>query len=271
MPVGDTSRWLEVHNGNVVLAVRRFGGAGDPVLLLHGLAGHSEEWTAVAESLTENFRVFALDLRGHGHSDRHPGDVSPDAYCSDVLAVAGALVPSEPLHVVGQSFGGHIAFLVAARNPRRVRSLTVIEADPDGPKPEIVGRVARWLSSWPRPFPSRDAAIEFFGPGPAAEAWVDGLAVEPDGYWPRFDDLVLMTALEHVAARSWWDEWKLVTCPTSVIRGELGQLPVHTAAQMISVLRRASVSTVAGAGHDVHLDRPDALVRELRRSLVHRR
>jgi pimeloyl-ACP methyl ester carboxylesterase len=111
---------------------------------------------------------------------------------------------------------------------------------------------------------SVDTPIEFFGTGPAAIAWADGLEERRDGYWPRFDDHVLLAALAQVAGRSWWDEWGRITCPTLVIRGDRGRLSLETADRMASSLVDASVVTIADAGHDVHLDQAQTLVQELR-------
>jgi pimeloyl-ACP methyl ester carboxylesterase len=58
------------------LACRDFGGDGAAVLLLHGLAGHADEWTETASWLTKRCRVVAFDARGHGHSERFPGGFS---------------------------------------------------------------------------------------------------------------------------------------------------------------------------------------------------
>lgn len=98
------------------------GGAGPPVVLLHGLAGHCGEWDRIAERLHPRFRVIALDQRGHGRSERHPDDVSRAAHVADVVAVLDQLrLPDAVL--VGQSLGGHTAMLTTATHPERVRAL----------------------------------------------------------------------------------------------------------------------------------------------------
>lgn len=64
--------WSYIQRDGTRLALTDFGGSGPPVLLLHGLAGHAEEWSETASWLTGDHRVFALDLRGHGRSERRP-------------------------------------------------------------------------------------------------------------------------------------------------------------------------------------------------------
>ncbi|HVI38885.1 MAG TPA: alpha/beta hydrolase, partial [Gaiellales bacterium] len=54
--------------------------------------------------------------------------------------------------------------------------------------------------------------------------------------------------------RDWWSEWRSIRCPRLVVRGEHGHLDKELAERM-----DAGAITIAGAGHDVHLDQPAAL------------
>jgi pimeloyl-ACP methyl ester carboxylesterase len=209
-----------------------------------------------------------LELRGHGRSERRPADVSPAAYIADVKAVIDAQFDA-PVHLVGQSFGGHIAFLFAADHPELVSSLVVVEASPAGPNPRSVSDVIDWLHTWPRPFQSRQQATEFFGGPPRAEAWVEGLEQRDGGLWPRFDDDVLLAALGHLAARPWWDEWEKVRCRSLVVLGEYGIVSSAAGARMRRSGPRPEVRVLDGAGHDVHLDQPHAFAALLSSHLIH--
>src|SRR5215212_9870964 len=97
--------WTEMTRAGVRLACREFGGQGPSVLLLHGLAGHADEWAQTASWLTERWRVVALDARGHGRSERLPGDVSRASHVADTGFVIERL-GLQPVVVVGQSVGG---------------------------------------------------------------------------------------------------------------------------------------------------------------------
>jgi pimeloyl-ACP methyl ester carboxylesterase len=259
------SEWIQVVNGNVHLAAQKYPGPGDCVLLLHGLAGHSGEWARVVKS-TPAVDAVALDLRGHGRSERHPSDVSPEAFCSDVIEVIGT-TGHKQVHLVGQSFGGHIAFLVASWHPERVASLTVIEADPEEPNPQVEGSVARWLAAWGRPFADQSTALAFFEAYGSAETWVEGLERREDGLWPQFDGDVLLSALHGIAARQWWGDWNRISCPTLVVRGDRGDLTVVVANKMAAAIPEGEVVTIAGAGHNVHLDQVERVAQVVRRRL----
>ncbi len=260
------SEWIQVVNGNVHLAAQRFHGSGDPVLFLHGLAGYSGEWARVVNAMPAPDAV-ALDLRGHGRSERYPTDVLPEAFCSDVIQAIDAS-GHQQVHLVGQSFGGHIAFLVASAYPEHVSSLTVIEADPERSTRHSEETVARWLSAWGRPFADRSAALAFFGT--EADTWVGGLEKRADGLWPRFDDEVLLSALRGIAARPWWDEWVRITCPTLIVRGDHGDLSLELAQRMAAALPEAKVASISGAGHNVHLDQAERVAQVVSRQLSQR-
>src|SRR5260370_42505364 len=91
--------------GHVRLARTEFGGTGDPLLLLHGLAGYAGEWSETAASLRRGRRVLGPDQRGHGDSARTPDDLSRDAYILGAAIWIEALVGGPP-KAIGQSQGG---------------------------------------------------------------------------------------------------------------------------------------------------------------------
>jgi len=224
------------------------------VLLLHGLCGHAEEWRETASWLTAEHRVLAPDARGHGRSERRPADVSRAAHVQDAAAWL-TYFGLGPAAVVGQSLGGHTAFLLATRHPALVERLVVAEATPD-PDPAAPLEVGAWLGAWPRPFPSRDAALAFFGEPPLrASAWADGLEERDGGLEPRFDPDVMVRSLAEGAEKASWAEWERVVCSTLVVRGERG-VPAERARRMLETNPRACLVEIRDAGHDVHLEQP---------------
>ena len=157
--------------------------------------------------------------------------------------------------VVGQSFGGLIAFLLAARRPELVQALVVVEASPAA-DPRAAETVRHWLESWPVPFASRNDALAFFGGDTSwSRAWAGGLEDRADGLWPSFEKDVLLAALSEASGRGWWDDWSRIRCPVLVVRGEHGALRDKTQ-RMVAALPAARVVDVEGAGHDPHLEQP---------------
>jgi pimeloyl-ACP methyl ester carboxylesterase len=241
--------WVQITGRDVHLEALEFGGTGPGALLLHGLAGTAQEWEETAAWLTETHRVVALDQRGHGRSERRPADVSRLAFVADAVAAIEQLELA-PAVLIGQSLGGHTAFLLAAERPD-VRALVVAEASPASEDPGTADEIRRMLSAWPSEFASAEAAQEFFGGDTAtARAWARNL----DGLRPAFDmDVMVQAIVAAVDAR--WDEWRRISTPTLVVRGDNGELSRSEASEMVRTLPGAELVTLA-AGHDVHLDAP---------------
>ncbi|MFJ2644370.1 alpha/beta fold hydrolase [Streptomyces sp. NPDC087511] len=250
------SEHIVVRNG-VRLVCRDWGGPGQPVALLHGLAGHAGEWDVLARRLSPQYRVVAFDQRGHGASDRHPQDVSRAAYVEDCIAVVDQLDLRQPV-LVGQSLGGHTAMLTAAAHPETVRALVLIEAGTGG-NPHGPADIGRWLDSWPTPFSSRKAAAAFLGGGAVGAGWAAGLEERDAKWWPRFDRDLMVRSLMENAQRSFWHEWEQIACPTLVILAQSSFIPAQEAEDMLRRRPATMALSVPGTGHDLHLEQPEAL------------
>lgn len=242
------------------LALWDLGGEGPPALLVHGLAGHAGEWSATAAWLGRTRHVFALDLRGHGHSEPRPGEVSPAALRDDVCSALEQI--GAPALLLGHSLGGRVAIPAAAARPDLVDCLVVAEAGPAGSPDGAqlkAAEVEAGLKKWPVPFPDAAAAEEYFGgPGARADAWTSGLRQSPDGrLHPRFEVEVLARMIRATAAEDCWEAWSGIACPTLVVRGSgRGGFPIEEVRQMLAELPGARSAEVADAGHELHLEAP---------------
>ena len=264
---------IQFQRDGVALALSDFGGGGASVLLLHGLAGYAREWEGSARFLVDCYRVFALDQRGHGDSERYPDDVSRSSFVED-CAAAIRLIDLGPVILVGQSMGASTAMLTAAAHPDLVRGLVMIEGSPDGPDPpvpehEIIDHFTETLSAWPVPFADQQAAAEFFmAKGFDSAAWTRSLELRDDGLWPKWDAATLARTMGDLASKTYWSQWRSIRCPTLVVLGEHGIYPAGHGEELLSQLPEAVVVTIPGAGHDVHLDAPQLWIKALRRSVI---
>ncbi|MFC4040654.1 alpha/beta fold hydrolase [Dactylosporangium siamense] len=258
-------RRMTLRRDNVTISAL-VGGSGPPVVLLHGLAGSAHELVPTATALLDAHTVVVPDQRGHGRSTRHPGDVSRRAYVDDVIAVLDAFTDA-PAVLAGQSMGAHTAMLVAAWHPSRVRGLVMLEGGVGGDDGDYPSRLEAWFASWPVPFPSRAAAVEFLGGRSLAQTWADDLEQRDGGLWPRFDGAVMTAAIRGVADVARWDDWTAVRAPTLLVRGSDGTGPAGEVERMVALRPGTAHVVVPDAGHDVHLDQPDAWLAVLREFL----
>jgi pimeloyl-ACP methyl ester carboxylesterase len=129
-PCGEEQRWLARPDG-VRIAYRRTAaresGGRSPVVLLHGLASNLTRWSEFVErtSLTGERDVIRVDLRGHGDSPTR-GPVSLERWRDDLLALLDAEGAAAAI-LVGHSLGSQVALACAARAPRRVAALVLID------------------------------------------------------------------------------------------------------------------------------------------------
>jgi pimeloyl-ACP methyl ester carboxylesterase len=241
------------------------------MLLLHGLAGYAGEWARSARLLRAEYRVFALDQRGHGDSARQPKNLSREAFVED-CAAAIRHIGLGPVTLVGQSMGASTAMLTAAAHPDLVRSLVIIEGSPDGPDtldpdPDGARQIGESLKAWPVPFPDPAAARSFFeSKGFDPTAWTGGLESRTDGLWPRWDADALIACMADLQSRNYWPQWRSIQAPTLVVFGEQGIFPSRHGEDIVQQLTGATFVTIPDAGHDVHLDAPSAWVEALQRS-----
>lgn len=121
-------RW--VRTGGVELCVAELGDATQPtVLLVHGYPDSKEVWTEVAERLAERWHVVLYDVRGHGRSTAPTplrGGFTLEKLTDDFLAVADAVSPDRPVHLVGHDWGSVQSweFVTVKRTEGRIASFT---------------------------------------------------------------------------------------------------------------------------------------------------
>ncbi|WP_234327681.1 SDR family oxidoreductase [Streptomyces sp. NRRL F-2664] len=162
---GARERW--VRTGGIELCVVELGEVGRPtVLLVHGYPDSKEVWAEVAERLATRFHVVLYDVRGHGRSSAPQplrGGFTLEKLTDDFLAVADAVSPDRPVHVVGHDWGSVQGweFATVGRTEGRIASFTSMS----GPSLDHFGH---WIKKrMTRPTPR--AAAQLLGQG--ARSW----------------------------------------------------------------------------------------------------
>lgn len=104
------------------------GGTGETILMLHGFAGDKDHWTRMAAGLTEQYRVIAPDLPGHGENDRLTDEKYSIPLQAQRVHDFARLLGLSRFHLVGSSMGGAIAAYYASEYPQDLLSLALIDA-----------------------------------------------------------------------------------------------------------------------------------------------
>ncbi|WP_019055080.1 SDR family oxidoreductase [Streptomyces prunicolor] len=162
---GARERW--VRTGGVELCVAELGDPSRPtVILVHGYPDTKEVWSEVASRLADRFHVVLYDVRGHGRSTAPQplrGGFTLEKLTDDFLAVADAVSPDRPVHLVGHDWGSVQSweFVTVERTVGRIASFTSMS----GPSLDHFGH---WINKrLTRPTPRRVGQLL----GQGAKSW----------------------------------------------------------------------------------------------------
>ena len=247
---------------------------GPPLVFLHGVTALWQAWTAIMPAFAEEYRVHALDFRGHGRSGRVADGYRAVDYAADVIAFLRGRA-HRPAHLVGHSLGAIVAIAVAADAPEAVRSV-VLEDPPLGAFSDQ--RLAErretptfraWRDLALRGLPKEQLFAELARMQPAADAAAVGARATS---LSQMDPDVLTMILEDRAKDDYRLEERLarVRCPVLLQQGdaELGAaLEDERAEKARSLLANCTFERFADVGHLIHTEQPYAFIRSVRRFL----
>ena len=248
------------------IAYRAWGDRGSGgIVLVHGGAAHSRWWDHIAPLLASGRRVAALDLSGHGDSERRDG-YSLDLWAREVLAVAVDAGIDTPPTVIGHSMGGFVTLRAAGLYGSRIAGAVTIDSPVRDITPEEHAAREQRAFGPLRVYPSREAAIARFHPIPdqpalpyiTAHVASTSIRAVAGGWSWKFDP--------HIFARHQLTPALLtrLDCRVALFRAEHGILSPQISEVMYDRLGRVPAIEIPAAGHHVMLDQPLALVTGIR-------
>ncbi len=242
-------------------------GSGPPVVLLHGFTGSTTTWRRLADVLSPEFEVIAIDIVGHGRS-ASPGAV--DRYrmrrCVDDLVAALHAVGHDRAAWLGYSMGARTALQLAAHRPEAVDALIL-----EGVTPGLAGadeRAARVASDEALADRiERDGLEAFVDFWQSIALWdtQDGLAPETVAAIRAQRMANTQTGLANSlrgmgtgAQEPLQSRLAAIEVPSLLLTGALDEKFSAIAEQMATAMPNAERCVVPGAGHAVHLEDPGA-------------
>jgi pimeloyl-ACP methyl ester carboxylesterase len=260
-----------------------FGGEGKPLLMIHGLTGSALNWTAVGPEFAKHHHTVAIDLAGSGQTPLFHRSAALGANTSLVHDFIEQVI-AEPVILMGNSMGGHIAILEAADHPRSVDALVLV--DPAIPGARVMRPEADLLG----------VAAALSIPGGLAEFLVDRRAKELGAEQlvkriiavvaadpARIDSAMIETHVQLTRERAnlgrqnsraflqatrslglrmadprFWTKIKKVKAPTLVVHGELDRLIPVAAARALARRRPDwTLEVLEGVGHVPMMETPE--------------
>jgi len=117
---------IKANGDGVKIQLAVWEGKGKPILCVHGLTANCRCWDLLASSLSPRHKVLAMDLRGRGLSGSPPSGYSVENHCKDILALMDDQGLERPV-LMGHSLGAFISLVFAAKHPRRVDRLILVD------------------------------------------------------------------------------------------------------------------------------------------------
>ena len=259
-----------------------FGGSGRPLLMVHGLGGNALNWMAVGPAIARTHRALAIDLAGFGQTPLHGRSATVGAN-AELLHDFIAKIVGEPVVLMGNSMGGHIAIIEAATHAEWVDAMVLVDPAIPGthvsrPEPLMLATMAA-LSVPGLAQTLLDRRLRSLGPeGLVREALAlvcaDASRVDPEVVAAHVQ---LTCEREHLgpqngrafvqASRSigirmadprFWTRVAMVTAPTLVIHGSLDRLiPLSAVHELIHRRPDWKLDVLDGVGHVPMMETPD--------------
>ncbi|MEX2551048.1 MAG: alpha/beta hydrolase [Nitriliruptoraceae bacterium] len=258
-----------------------WGSRGDPTLVLvHGGAAHARWWSAIGPSLARNHRVVAVDLSGHGDSDRRDR-YDAAQWAEEILAAAeDAGEGGRPL-VVGHSMGGFITIVLAANHGDALAGAVILDAPLRRPDPESEeGRDGRMFRQ-PKTYPDLATGMEHFylvPPQPCENVWLleyiarQSLTETRTGWTWKFDPRVFTARAGLSHPSQFAPQLARAGCRMAVVNGERSAIVDDSVREHMAELLAGAPAAAAGvpmlevpeAHHHLLLDQPLAVVTAVR-------
>ncbi|MGU3413470.1 esterase [Enterobacteriaceae bacterium C34A] len=236
-----------------------------PIVLVHGLFGSLDNLGILARDLVADHDILQVDMRNHGLSERSPEMTYP-AMAQDLIDTMDAN-GIEKATLIGHSMGGKAVMAVTALAPERVEKLVAIDIAPVNYQVRRHDEIFAAINAVTQAgVATRQQAAEAMRQHVKEEGVIQFLLKSfVDGEW-RFNVPVLWDQYPHIVG---WETIPAWDRPALFIPG--GNSPYVTAEYRDTLLAQfpqARAHVIAGAGHWVHAEKPDAVLRAIRRYLA---
>ena len=249
---------------------------GDPgnrgLVFVHGGAAHAHWWTHIAARFARQFRVAALDLSGHGDSERRE-EYGLNQWSDEVMGVAASAgMVGRPL-IVGHSMGGFVTMVTAARYSDDLAGVIVCDSPVTAPDPEIDAARLGQAFGEPRVYETEREALDRFRTIPPQDNYLDYVMADvarrslrevPGGWTWKYDYHVFegQHANPRAIAREYLED---IRCRLALLRAEQGLVTEDIGQFMYEMMGRVNpVIEIPEAGHHLMLDQPLPLVTAIR-------
>ncbi|MCK5669187.1 MAG: alpha/beta fold hydrolase [Gammaproteobacteria bacterium] len=236
------------------------------ILILHGLFGSKRNWQSIARQLSEQCKVFTLDLRNHGESE-HSETMSYQDMADDVFQFISEH-DLEEVSIVGHSMGGKVAMQMALGHPEIIKRLIIIDIAPVQYQHSFDNLISS-LDALPLDqISSRQEADEYLKtsvqPESLRQFLLQNLHKLETGFCWRINLKAIQSCIDELMGFHTAHREKQYQKSVLFLKGEKSDYIKHLyERQIFSFFPRALFITLEGAGHWLHTENPDFVVNEI--------
>jgi pimeloyl-ACP methyl ester carboxylesterase len=240
-----------------------WGKTGKRVVALHSMRQDAHAFDSFSKAFSSEGKVLALDLLGHGDSDKPTKEVTLDEHTEIIRGVVKKRRLSDVI-LIGHSVGGYISMIYAAENIGEVSKLILVDIGPRDPEADRL-RTRRWQEP-PEYFANKNEAKMYFKesypkyPDNIIENRLKHNLILANGLlkWksdPKSLDMIRNTFMNY----DFWPHVKKIKIPTLLIKGaESETVSKKTLDRMEKILNDFTLIEIEESGHQVPMDNPEA-------------
>jgi len=164
---------IKAKGDGVRIQLAVWEGKGKQILCIHGLTANCRSWDLLASSLAPQHKVLAMDLRGRGFSESPPSGYSVENHCRDILALMDDQGLERPV-LMGHSLGAFISLVFAAKYPRRVDRLILVDGGgklSDAQMTKVFAGIKPSLDRLGKVFPDFESYLALLKQAPFMQPW----------------------------------------------------------------------------------------------------
>jgi esterase len=245
-------------------------GTGQPLIILHGLYGSSDNWYSIARALSSEWEVFMPDQRNHGNSP-HSDDLNYPLLAADLLEFM-TQHSMEKARIIGHSMGGKAALSFGLSWPAKVEKMVIVDISPFAYDETSAAEVTDHLhilkslaALHPETLSTRQEADErlkgYISSETVRQFLLKNLKRDPNGkfYWTMNLQAMqdhLAEIYDSVIPENMSPE-QVPSFPLLFVKGERSQyIPQRDIPRIMEYFPHAQITAIPGAGHWVHAEKP---------------
>ena len=241
------------------------------MIMAHGITDYGMNWASLAKKFEDQYDIILYDARGHGFSDKPEEDYSVESHVKDLVGLIKALNIEKPI-LVGHSMGGGTVALLAAEYPDLPKAVILVDpagmlVRPNAPPDQAKQYAAKWKESIEADKAMGKERLIALARAERHPGWNDA---EYDG-WAEAKMLVSPNVANILGGTGFGDMREVfpkITAPTLILKADADEAARKEHLALAALLPQGKLVHIDGAGHVIHLDKPEATEREIRAFLA---